>query len=66
MEFKVQTFISIKVTKAPPIQEYVAIIVDGAKNNKLPDDYISNIMDYIHYHMIEQKYNTPKFITTLN
>lgn len=46
MEFKVQTFISSKVTTAIPIDEYVAKIVDGAKNNNLPDDYISKYLQY--------------------
>ena len=46
MEFKAQTFISSKVTTATPIEEYVAKIVDGAKNNNLPDDYISKYLQY--------------------
>jgi hypothetical protein len=44
--FKAYTCISYKTTTSHPTKEYVQKVIDGAKENQLPIEYIQNKLDY--------------------
>lgn len=41
-----RTFISNSISEAPPIEEYVNTITQGARENNLPEDYIETVLAY--------------------